>query len=116
MVEVLCAGEGSGAFASGAGSGLDLERRAASWKAGSLGASSASRTGLVATTSIAAARVAALILDTASCGRKDSAEKPKTAAIDSLVDTESTDLDRSLNIPAACVMLYLRTPNACRFR
>ena len=34
MAEVLCAG-GSGGFASGAGSGLGLDRRAASWKAGS---------------------------------------------------------------------------------
>ena len=114
MAEVLCAGGGSGAFASGAGSGLGLDRRAASWNAGSAGASSVSGTGLAGMTSIGAAAgwcVAAAILEVASCGRRGNAAKPRTAATDSLVDKETIALDRSVSILAACDMLSLRTPN-----
>src|SRR6188474_2409986 len=110
MAEVLCAGGGSGWA-----SGLGLDRRAASWNAGSAGASSASGTGLAWTTSIgtaAASGIAAAILEVASCGSRGNAARPRTAATDSLVDTETIALDRSVSTLAACDMLSLRTPPA----
>ena len=93
---------------------LGLDRRAASWNAGSAGRLRPSGTGLAwhdLDRGGGRLCVAAAILEVASCGSRGNAARPSTAATDSLVDTETIALDRSVSILAACDMLSLGTPN-----
>ena len=125
MEEVLCEGAsvclaaglpaggpaaswGTGSSASGSGSRFTRDRRAASWKTGSAGALSAIGMGLACTSSIgtgAGRACLAPIPEAASCGRTGSVASPRTAAIESLFDTETTDLARVASNFAAYAML-----------
>ena len=78
----------------------------------------ASGTGLAGTTSMATpagSRVAAPIVETAPSGQeRQGGEAQDRERPTRLVDAETTDLDRSVSIRAACVMLYSKNSERLR--
>ena len=109
----LAASWGARSSASGGGSRFTRDLRAASWKAGSAGALSVIGMGLACTTSIGAGAGRASLAPTpeaAPWGRTGSVASPRTAAIESLFDTETTDLARVASNFAAYAMFVSDIP------